>query len=371
MQHPDEGTIHAWLDGALSPEEAARVEAHANECPECAAAVAEARGFIAASSRILTALDNVPRGVIPAAPARRRVDPFVWRIAATLLVVAAGTLVVVRTQGTEKRSQASVADTVTPSSALSAAETAQATMGTAANSSEAAPTASVPAPQAMRTDGTRKAQALPPPIPAARGAVTDLRGTVSGGGLQDNQRRGALNKAAADAAMPAPAPAAPPAAADFAQMDRVAPAESLRVIATPRRIGASVTVYEIGGDTVTLTESQHVSLQSVVVTGAVAARQATEKAAVRPPRTAPPAAAAAAAAPDSQTRVLSSAVPTAAVVPGRGGVGAQAANVITWSDPATGSTFTLTGKISPARLEQVKLKIERERAAAAAARKNP
>jgi anti-sigma factor RsiW len=31
MQHPDEGTIHAWLDGALSPEEAARVEAHANE----------------------------------------------------------------------------------------------------------------------------------------------------------------------------------------------------------------------------------------------------------------------------------------------------------------------------------------------------
>jgi len=26
MQHLDEGTIHSWLDGALSPEDAARVE---------------------------------------------------------------------------------------------------------------------------------------------------------------------------------------------------------------------------------------------------------------------------------------------------------------------------------------------------------
>src|ERR1700704_6527902 len=67
MQHPDEGTIHSWLDGALSADEAARVEAHVKDCPECAAAVAEARGFIAGASRILTALDNAPRGVIPGA----------------------------------------------------------------------------------------------------------------------------------------------------------------------------------------------------------------------------------------------------------------------------------------------------------------
>jgi hypothetical protein len=245
-------------------------------------------------------------------------------------------------------------------------------MGTAANSSEAAPTASVPAPQATRTDATRKTQAPPLPIRAPRGAIADLRGGVSGGGLQDNQRRGTMNKAAADAAMPAPAPAAPPAAADFAQMDRVAQAEPLRVIATPRRIGARVTVYEIGGDTVTLTESQHVSLESVVVTRAGATPQATEKAAARPTRAGAATAAPTAAAPDSQTRVLSSPLPTAAVLSGLGAVGAQTANVITWSDPATGSTFTLTGKISPARLEQVKLRIERERAAAAAgAKKNP
>jgi len=60
MQHLDEGTIHAWLDGALGVEEAARVDAHVASCARCADAVAEARGLIAASSRILTALDQVP-----------------------------------------------------------------------------------------------------------------------------------------------------------------------------------------------------------------------------------------------------------------------------------------------------------------------
>ena len=64
-EHLDEGTIHAWLDGALSPDESARVDAATNTCAECAALVAEARGLIAASSRILSSLDTVPAGVIP------------------------------------------------------------------------------------------------------------------------------------------------------------------------------------------------------------------------------------------------------------------------------------------------------------------
>ena len=66
MQHPDEGTIHAWLDGELPEDQANEIAAHARDCPECSATVAEARGLIAASTRILTALDNVPAGVIPA-----------------------------------------------------------------------------------------------------------------------------------------------------------------------------------------------------------------------------------------------------------------------------------------------------------------
>jgi hypothetical protein len=67
MQHLEEGTIHAWLDGELSPEECARIESHVAACGACAALVAEARGLIAASSRILSALDDVPGGVIPEA----------------------------------------------------------------------------------------------------------------------------------------------------------------------------------------------------------------------------------------------------------------------------------------------------------------
>src|SRR5215210_6580124 len=117
MQHPDEGTIHSWLDGALSRDEAARVAAHVEDCSECGAAVAEGRGFIAASSRILTALDNAPRGVIPAAAApRRRFDPFVLRVAATVLVVAAGTLVVFQNRGSDKSLSSIAADSALPRS---------------------------------------------------------------------------------------------------------------------------------------------------------------------------------------------------------------------------------------------------------------
>ena len=94
MQHLDEGLIHAWLDNALSSEEAARVAAHAEGCSECAAAIAEARGMIAGASRIVSALDTARGGVAPVSsskPARslwRRLylTPTRAAIAATVLV---------------------------------------------------------------------------------------------------------------------------------------------------------------------------------------------------------------------------------------------------------------------------------------------
>jgi putative zinc finger protein len=113
MQHLEEGTIHAWLDGALPPDEAAAVEAHARSCAECAAAVAEARGMIAGAARIVSALDIPRGGVLPSAPAAARPAPYaprpasgasLWRrlhltpsraaLAATILVAVSGTLVV-------------------------------------------------------------------------------------------------------------------------------------------------------------------------------------------------------------------------------------------------------------------------------------
>lgn len=111
MQHLDEGTIHTWLDGELSPEEAANVEAHAAQCVECRAHVAEARGLIAASTRILNALDDVPSNVIPpsaqteaATSVPRVVRVQRWydrtdiRAAAAVLLVAGASLVIAKSQ---------------------------------------------------------------------------------------------------------------------------------------------------------------------------------------------------------------------------------------------------------------------------------
>ena len=64
-EHPDEGTIHAWLDDALDAAAAERVAAHVRDCAECAARVAEARGLIAGASRVVAALDDVPAGTRP------------------------------------------------------------------------------------------------------------------------------------------------------------------------------------------------------------------------------------------------------------------------------------------------------------------
>jgi hypothetical protein len=104
MQHLDEGTIHTWLDGQLPAEKADEIVAHASECPECAAMIAEARGLAAASTRILTALDNIPAGVTPVGSERagalivrrRWYDRTDLRVAATLLFVAGASLVVAR-----------------------------------------------------------------------------------------------------------------------------------------------------------------------------------------------------------------------------------------------------------------------------------
>ena len=111
MQHLEEGTIHAWLDGALDAEESARVEQHARECADCAAAVAEARGLVAGATRILGALDQVPAGVTPRSAASGGGSPMTERsrslwgrlhltplraAAAALVFLAAGSVLVVR-----------------------------------------------------------------------------------------------------------------------------------------------------------------------------------------------------------------------------------------------------------------------------------
>ena len=143
MKHLDEGTIHAWLDGELPPDESARVEAHANACADCAALVAEARGLMAASSRILLSLDAVPSGVVPGSTtgndqlavfrARRAAMSRVWWrdsrfVAAASLVLVAGVSSVVW-RSTQRETVPARADTamavqVTPPAAAPAVSAA-------------------------------------------------------------------------------------------------------------------------------------------------------------------------------------------------------------------------------------------------------
>jgi hypothetical protein len=97
MPHPDEGLIHAWLDGELDPAEAARVEALVASDPAWAAAAAEARGLIAASARIVGTLDRVPANVIPKAAAPKRSGSrWMWRAAAAVVLVAGSAVVLQR-----------------------------------------------------------------------------------------------------------------------------------------------------------------------------------------------------------------------------------------------------------------------------------
>jgi hypothetical protein len=379
MQHPDEGTIHAWLDGALSAEEAAAVEAHVKECVQCQASVGEARGFIAASSRILTALDNVPRGVVPAAQPKRGIAPWVWRVAATVLVVAAGTLVVVRRTGVNQSLSANA-----PFRAV------QRSTDSSRNSESAAspfPTATAAAPSIQRAETSRALRDAPAAAP--RVAATRPADAAIGSDLrrdrEQNQRNGKIagsNTGVAEQSVPARAPAPPPAmaptspaavpqrfggllgnvtatgaasAVSAADMAVVAGQSGVRAVGNRRAIGQKITLYEVApGDTVEFAEQVPAQLESVVTTGMSRARtmsgQAMAPAEPRP--TAKVSAPADTSAPVS--------VSARSITMSPAGV-----NTISWKDSA-GQVIKLSGRHTTVELEQIRRRIEQSRAAAGA-----
>jgi hypothetical protein len=406
MQHLDEGTIHSWLDGALSADEAARVEAHVKECPQCAAAVAEARGFIAASSRILTALDNAPRGVIPVAARKKRVDPIVWRVAATLLVVAAGTLVVFRNDGRHAPIATSNADTV-PNTVTTFAPTAAAGNESHRMTAEPTPALQKPGNSTQRTavgglqssaglaeksalkggaaDASKPTSHALPPVPpvtyqAEARAPSPQPNTSAGENRKVAGQAGSavadnvsISSANARAAAPAPQTLAPIRLRGASSLDAASGQVHLNEVGTLRRPGAKVTLYEVTpGDTVTFTEPLSAQLESVVTTGSSAgerARELTGKAAAAPSKRAD---AAVVSTPDSQRPTAVAGVlagAPSALVPVTHVEVANGVTTITWIDTVTGNTLRLSGRMSEARLQQIKISIERERAAAAAKRK--
>ncbi len=373
MQHPDEGTIHSWLDGALSADEAARVEAHVKECPQCATAVAEARGFIAAASRILTALDNAPRGVIPtAATKRKRIDPMVWRAAATVLVVAAGTLVVVRYRGSDEQPMPAAADRVT---ILEKRPQLPEPVSTATGPGQIAADAATPKAadsKAATTGSMSRAQAsdASPSVPAR-----EKNAPASAGVMMRTDQSAAGSGYVGVAAPPTPTPLAPAGVAGGAAMDAANESEPLKVVGTPRRIGARVTLYEVApGDTVTLTEAMPVSLTGELVTSTGAAPMAAQvagKSAVSQLRARADAAPTTTATDSQRAAPVLSAPAASAPAPTAQEGRANTLRSISWTDPATKTILTLTGRMPETRLQEIKIRIERERAMAAAAKKKP
>jgi hypothetical protein len=362
MQHIDEGTIHSWLDGALSAEEAAQVEAHVAECPQCAAAVAEARGFIAASSRILTALDHMPRGVVPAAPPVKWYNRAAWRAAAAVLVVAVGSLVVFRNGGNNP-SKSSFVLMETPDTApipkpappiiISASPQATTTHKQAPASIDRSTASAISSVGTLSGKPTAEADFSGKPvrdaspqsnvIPRERARNEDMDAAIGGNAAAAPQVAGAVTAA--------PRSALSSRVSGVTVMGAVASEQPpLKVVGTPKSIGAKVTLYEVApGDTVTFTEALNVQLNTLVASGISTpepqARRSMQKSAAAASTRAP---VPSPAAPPLQVEVM------------------NGITTISWPDPTTGNMLKLSGHMSVERLTGIKLRIERERAAAAA-----
>jgi hypothetical protein len=233
MQHPDEGTIHAWLDGALSDDEARAVEEHVSACTECAARAAEARGLVAGASRILGALDGVPAGVVPGTGRRTRSASRTawWRrpavgMAAAMTIVAAGTTMVVTRDWQQAppsvlesadpigsaTDQIARVDTPAPASTVRPAESRPSVEKLEAEPAlPPRPTAAAP-PRAAGSAATRQAQEPPVAATDERAATRMLVATAQRAPEVDSgQARGAAyaGKVAARTAAEGAPPAAP------------------------------------------------------------------------------------------------------------------------------------------------------------------
>ncbi|MFL5605887.1 MAG: anti-sigma factor family protein [Gemmatimonadaceae bacterium] len=244
-EHPDEGTIHAWLDGAFDAPTSAAIEAHVASCPSCTERVAEARGLIAGASRVVSALDDVPSGVTPewgrapSAPGaigaartggawrRFRVTPARAAIAATILVALGVTLTRERTAPEAELAKSTMAAKSTEAAApvlpndqlLSSAVKRNADIASPPRVAHAAPGPDVsPPPVAALSAATLRDTTARDRVALAKGAIrarTDsapveadrLATTASAAGAAEPQRREMAASRKAEGAVAGAAPA--------------------------------------------------------------------------------------------------------------------------------------------------------------------
>jgi len=326
MQHPDEGTVHAWLDGELSAEEVQALESHIATCPECSAKVAEERGFVAASSRIVGALDIVPGDVIPAATTSVKTRPWYsttqFRAAAGILVVAGASFLLLN-KGQPREAQRAME--------LSKPQPVESPMPML--SAGAADSASLPVTPEAKPNETKQrlvAKEARKTEVAQQSKPVDAVADMTRGGIA------AAAPAALNTAAPAPAP---PQAKRIAADSNVllsdvvvtgvaTVAESpLKLLSSDTSQAAVKDVYEVGkGVEVTLVEST-LRPRTFTRNSAQAERTAQPMAAAPPP----------AAANEAQA----------------------ATNSITWSKG--NKVFTLTGMMSRIQLEAIRLRLPEDK----------
>jgi hypothetical protein len=227
--HPEQGTLHAWVEGELDSAEHQRVEAHLAECARCSEAVAEARGLIAGASRIVAALDGAPAGVVPSRMRRPRFVPARWAAAAAVLLFAATSVVVSReftSRGDELLSagnQAAAASeqglSTRPAVAPAVPEESPPTITNAAGPRRSpAPPAREPIPTvaAERTRAREVRDGRAASVDEVRELSGRARAVAVGGGVRtesDLAGRGVVGQAAGQIANAAPGISAPPPSA--------------------------------------------------------------------------------------------------------------------------------------------------------------
>jgi len=209
MNHLDEGTIHAWLDGAVDATQSRDIEAHIATCDACSAAVAEARGLVAASSRILSALDDVPAGVIPkkALPPTRQAPVRQWRAARWVTGIAAALMLAVGVTTWNREAVQSEMTSMSPAGALTSstppAAEAQAPVVVPAPVVGAAAGSAVEAQRGKRAPVVANVPASPAPAPPVepQRKSAESEQTLAARQLRDEQQsRRAAEPTVADAA---------------------------------------------------------------------------------------------------------------------------------------------------------------------------
>lgn len=328
-RHPEEGALHAYIDGELLPTEAAALEAHVAVCAECTAALAEARGFVAAASRAINALDSAPASAAPvrpaqvAAPASRAPRRAIYQVpfarAAALLLLAGGTAVVVGKSGTMSEGKSSPVAAVTAEGAL-AKERAMVPAPTAMTRAEpvsAPPEARDLSPTGAAAREGAVAQKAAPNVRQSDFVAQDAaaEGRLAASPLATSARiasGGQVDRVGASPTIATAFPAPPPAAAAAPSVARRESATEAVALSAANPSATRITRLRTReGVVLTLTDEP---LRTSFA-------QETAAAAQRPARAMNPAAA------------------------------APAVNSYRWSNPTEGRTFTLTGPLPVTELE--------------------